>query len=121
MFIVKICTHFCQGEILGRTSQAQRPETQSNLVIQLFPCQFFCCIFSTGLMEVRSTTRLFFPGRRDNFPRPGELCPIVPAASLASSPRPAGGGRAGRFYWTMTMPARVPLGISSGLAPLPMG
>ena len=36
-------------------------------------------------------------------------------------PRYAGRLTAERFYCTMTMPARVPLGISSGRAPLPMG
>jgi hypothetical protein len=60
-----------------------------------------------------------FPGRRNNSPRPGELYPTDLTAVWTSGP--GAGGCAWRFYCTMTMPARVPLGISSGLAPLPMG
>jgi hypothetical protein len=58
-------------------------------------------------------------GRRNNSPMIGELYPTDLTAPWTLSP--GAGGCAWRFYCTMTMPARVPLGISSGRAPEPMG
>jgi hypothetical protein len=66
----------------------------------------FCANYSVVFFHKFNRKESGGPGlrrgrRRDNFPMAGKFCPT-------------GSGHVLRYYWTMTMPARVPLGISSG-------